>query len=244
MARESAAARKRTFLRDAACLATTQPDEQGEARALASVSVPAVAARTGMTRGSVYHLWSTQAQYRLEVTRSMYDQLRCVPMADGAPGPEEHLTEEQSEVEPLVVGLASPPVGEVVVDHMRSLIMEPAFRAGLSFLPFSADAEVRELLHEGEAVMTAQLHRSVTAHLAASAHDDELNWPLERLLAAIDSALQGLCLVHLLGGGTHEGDDADALFDRGRRAVDALILHVTRSPGPGWSPTRPSEPTR
>ena len=209
--RASAAERRRTYLRRAAEIVASSPDAAGQSRALAHVSVPQVARRTGATRGAVYHLWSSQEEYRLAVMRSLYDELRVECPAE--PGDD-------------ASGRTSDRLCEAVVEYMRLLLDEPAFRAGLSYLPYSGDAQVRDLLDEGDVAMAGPLLAAVTDHVAACAGDEGLRWSEDRLLVAIHAVLQGLCLVHLLGGATDDACEIEALFESGVESVEALIGHV------------------
>jgi hypothetical protein len=79
--------------------------------------------------------------------------------------------------------------------------------------------------------MTAALDAAVVAHLEATGRTQWLGWPLPRLLTAISSVLQGLCLVGHLCPEPDGGFDADALVDAGQEAVDGLIAHVADASG-------------
>lgn len=206
----------------------------GEAWALAHVKLAEVAARAGVTKGAMYHLWPSQEAYWADLLQHLMDTTRLVG-ADKLATVEAELTRATD---------TDPDLREYANALFDSLSRDPAFFARVALFSYLDDESVRDCLDEEFRAAVERVTPVLAATVSAMGRRPRTPTALQELAVAVGALLEGLCLQHRID----PARTPDVPLDRDRRwtlfaaSADALLLAFTEPDEPADSSDR--TPTR
>lgn len=207
MRRPTREERRRDLLRSGAEVAARAPGPDAEVRAPAHVTVEGAAERAGVVRGAVYHHWSSQEAYRMDVVASLAD----ARPAD-ADGPEEP---------------AHPPnLDEAVGAAVRTTVRDPAVRVRWSLLPYTANDTARRLLADGDRALVDGLVHAALRELDAAGRRLRPGFTDEHLRSVVAGLVQGLGLIGVAQADEHD-DRLDALVGSAGITLRSVLDHFS-----------------
>lgn len=189
-------------------MAKQPPEASAEVRGLGHVTVAEVSKRTGMTRGSLYHLWPTQEAYRFDLMRSIHPGRSAAPDAGSS-----------------VAGTSS--IAEEVEAAVRVAIADVGYRSSLSFHPYSRSDAARGLASECASAVVEPLLRVIHEELARSRRRLRDEFDDDHLRSTISALVQGIAVLGLMHQQRHSTADVDALVVSAQESVDAVLMHFT-----------------
>lgn len=221
MSRPTADERRRHYLETGAqIVADFSADTAHSATvdALANVRVAEIADRAGVTKGAVYHVWSSQEEYRKDLMARLLEQNRQA----GVRELHDLLSDED-----LMAGDPSEIMSRYADFVFDALKDDPAFFARFSFYVYASNPEVAELLSGGDDALVEDFTPLVDLYLKMLGRRVREPFTVVLILTAVNSLFQGLCLRYRTSPDLVEkriGPRGLSMFAHG---MESIILHFS-----------------
>ncbi len=227
MTRPSAEQRRLDYLDVGASIVSEFDEETAAAatvEALANVRLSDVAARAGVTKGAVYHLWPSQEAYRQDLLARLLEQQRQRGVR---------------ELPDLIAAAASTGDPRELLHLFArfafdALKDDPAFFARFSFFLYATNPAVADLLARGDDAVIEDFTPLVEQYLAAIGRRMRPPFTVGMLITATTALFHGLCLRYrsspdLVDGTVLDDADGPGMYGVG---LEALLEHFSE-PVPG-----------
>ncbi len=223
MSRPSALDRKEDYLDIGMEILTQFTPEQAAAAtsdALAHVLVSEVAARAGVTKGSVYHVWGSQEAYRRDLLERILDRSTSAWTQDIA-----HLVKagQNSDGNPVDLLLDA---CDAAFDIAKN---DPKFFVRFSFYLYATNPEVNELLSRGDKMLLEHFGGALELYLSLLGRRVREPFSIEMIVTAASSLLMGLTLRYRTSPEAVDGyrDGDPTRHSRFATGLEAIVLHFS-----------------
>jgi AcrR family transcriptional regulator len=234
MGRPTAEDRRRDYLELGARIVTefdAARSASAPVDALADVKVADVAARAGVTKGAVYHIWPSQAAYRHDLLARLLEQNRQRGVREVL-----RLLEDDGVAGDDPTNLLRR-YADFVFDAMKD---DPGFYARFCFFVYASNPEVADLLASGDDALVEDFGPYLELYLQLVGRRLREPFTVRMLLLSINALFQGLCLRYRTSPDLVErrrlgAPTGSSLYAAG---IDALVQHFSEP-----DPDRSGAPT-